>query len=274
MLWDTQQRSARKVISTLAHTRSREDQMIRTDDATTLSLLYHINSEVWDNAEAYEAAKDYEVEYKDMASADGVVTLSAPSETPLMKLLQARDSCRDYSRRPMPAQVLSNILACGYGITRTAQLDRLGQIYFRTTPSAGGLFPLEIYALVRWVEGTVDGLYHYNVRRHRLEFLRAGSWFAELDHALLMTPLVQGANLILFVSAVFARSQKKYGPRGYRYILLEAGHLAQNICLSAVEQGLGSLCMGGYLDGRLNRFLGLDGITEAVVYSIAAGYRP
>ena len=248
--------------------------MIPADDATTLSLLYHINSEPWDNTEAYEAAKDYEVEYKEMVSADSVIRLPAPSETPLMRLLQARESCRAYSGRPMPAQVLSNILACGYGITRTGRLDPSGRIYFRTTPSAGGLFPLEIYTLARGVEGTVDGLYHYDVRHHRLEFLRAGSWFAELDHALLMIPFIQGANLILFVSAVFARSQKKYGPRGYRYILLEAGHVAQNICLSAVEQGLGSLCMGGYLDGRLNRFLGLDSITEAVVYSIAVGYRP
>jgi SagB-type dehydrogenase family enzyme len=246
--------------------------MIPADDATTLSLLYHINSEPWDNTEAYQAAKDYEVEYKEMVSADGTLMLPVPSETPLMRLLQARDSCRDYSPRFMPAQILSNILACGYGITRTAHLDSIGQICFRTTPSAGGLFPLEIYMLARGVEGTLDGLYHYNVRRHGLEFLRPGSWFAELDHALLMAPLVQGANLILFVSAVFSRSQKKYGPRGYRYILLEAGHLAQNICLSAVEQGLGSLCMGGYRDGRLNRFLGLNNTTEAVVYSIAVGY--
>jgi len=248
--------------------------MIPADDPTTLSLLYHINSEPWDNTEAYEAAKDYEVEYKDMAGADGVFMLPAPSETPLMRLLRARESCRDYSYRPLPAQILSNILACGYGIIRTARLGPIGQIHFRTTPSAGGLFPLEIYALARGVEGTVDGLYHYNVRRHSLEFLKAGGWFAELDHGLLMAPLVRGANVILFLSAVFARSQKKYGPRGYRYIMLEAGHVAQNICLSAVEQGLGSLCMGGYLDGRLNSFLGLDNITEAVVYSIAVGYTP
>ena len=82
--------------------------MIPADDATTLSLLYHINSEPWDNTEAYQAARDYEVEYKDMVSADGTLMLPSPSETPLMRLLQGRDSCRDYSGRLMPAQVLSN----------------------------------------------------------------------------------------------------------------------------------------------------------------------
>jgi len=246
--------------------------MIPADDATTLSLLYHINTEPWYNSEAYEAAKGYEVEYKEIGSGRDVLTLPAPSDSPLMRLLQARESSRDYSPRPMPAQVLSNILACGYGFTRTPYLEGIGRVQFRTTPSAGGLFPLEIYALIRQVDGTIDGLYHYNVRRHGLEFLKAGSWFAELDHALLMIPFIQGANLILFLSAVFARTQKKYGPRGYRYIMLEAGHLAQNICLSAVEQGLGSLCMGGYLDGRLNKFLGFETMKEATVYSIAVGY--
>src|SRR5262249_29643860 len=123
ILWDTQRVSVGRVISTLAHTLWRENQMIRADDPTTLSLLYHINSEPWDNTEAYEAAKDYEVEYKEMVGADGVFTLPAPSETPLMRLLQARESCRNYSLRPLPAQVLSNILACGYGIVRTAKID-------------------------------------------------------------------------------------------------------------------------------------------------------
>lgn len=248
------------------------NEMIPSDDPSALSLLYHINSEPWDNTEAYQAAKDYEVEYKEMVVAGDVLKLPAASATPLSRLLQARESCREYRLRRMPAQVLSNIFASAYGMTRTQHLDGIGGIYLRAAPSAGGLFPLEIYALAREVEGTADGLYHYNVRRHGLELLKTGAWFEELDHALLMAPLVQGANLILFLSAVFARSQKKYGPRGYRYITLEAGHVAQNVCLSSVEHGLNSLCMGGYLDGRLNRFLGLDGIQEAVVYSVAVGY--
>ena len=247
--------------------------MIPADDASTLALLYHLDSEPWANAEAYQEAQDYEVEYKELVGPGEALKLPAPEASPLMQLLQARESCRDYRLHPMPAQALSHLLASAYGRTRTRQLDGSRSIYFRTAPSAGGLFPLEIYTLAREVEGVADGLYHYNVRRHDLELLKAGGWFAELDHALLMAPLVQGANLILFLSAVFARSQKKYGPRGYRYTTLEAGHVAQNVCLSALEQGLGSLCMGGYVDGRINRFLGLDGIQEAVVYSVAVGYR-
>lgn len=246
--------------------------MLPADDAKTLSLLYHLNSEPWSNVEAYKEAQDYEVEYKEMAGAGESLKLPAPEASPLMQLLHARESCRSFSLRHLPAQSLSQILASAYGLTRTQHLDGAGNIYLRTAPSAGGLFPLEIYTLAREVEGVADGLYHYNVRRHALELLKAGGWFAELDGALLMAPLVRGANLLLFLSAVFARTQKKYGPRGYRYITLEAGHVAQNVCLSAIEQGLDTLCMGGYRDARLNHFLGLDGLHEAVVYSVAAGY--
>ncbi|MGI9518742.1 MAG: nitroreductase family protein, partial [Pirellulaceae bacterium] len=77
--------------------------------------------------------------------------------------------------------------------------------------------------------------------------------------------------VVLCIAAVFLRSQKKYGPRGYRYVLLEAGHSAQNICLAATEQGLGSLCMGGYVDSILNRILGLTPDESGVVYSVAVG---
>jgi SagB-type dehydrogenase family enzyme len=71
---------------------------------------------------------------------------------------------------------------------------------------------------------------------------------------------------------VFRRTQKKYGPRGYRYILLEAGHCGQNFCLKAAELGLSTLCMGGFVDSGLNMMLGLQQKEEGVVYTVAAGY--
>lgn len=240
-------------------------------DGETLSQLFHINSEPWANAEAYREAADYEVHYKEVAS-DEVVTLPTPEASWLLGLLSARSSCREYQLRSMALETLSTILKCAYGIIRTAPMPKIGGAFYRTVPSAGGLFPLEVYALAREVSGMTDGIYHYNVRSHSLELLREGSWFAELDQAMVSAPFIFNANLIFFVSAVFKRSQKKYGPRGYRYILLEAGHIAQNLCLVAAEHKLASLCMGGYTDHLLNRFLGFDGIKEGVVYSVAVGY--
>jgi SagB-type dehydrogenase family enzyme len=75
----------------------------------------------------------------------------------------------------------------------------------------------------------------------------------------------------VILAAVFQRTLKKYGPRGYRYVLFEAGHAAQNVCLLATELDLGSICTGGFYDGRLNRYLGLDGTSEAVLYLVGLG---
>jgi SagB-type dehydrogenase family enzyme len=245
--------------------------IIPLEDGETLSQLFHLNSEPWSNTEAYREAEGYEVQYKEMPGMGQPLSLPPPLNSPLLKLLTDRTSCRKYRLQTISLETLSTILKCAYGIVRTTQLPGSGDQYFRTVPSAGGLFPLEVYGLMRAVEGIADGIYHYNLRGHSLELLRAGSWFEEVDQAVISAPFIINANLIFFLSAVFKRSQKKYGPRGYRYILLEAGHVAQNICMAATEQKLNSLCMGGYIDSKLNRFLGLDSAAEAVVYAVAVG---
>ena len=85
-------------------------------------------------------------------------------------------------------------------------------------------------------------------------------------------PFMKDANVVIAMAAVFLRTQVKYGPRGYRYILLEAGHVAQNLCLRSMELGLESLCMGGFLDSALNELMGLKPKQEGVVYTVAAGF--
>jgi SagB-type dehydrogenase family enzyme len=239
-------------------------------DGETLSRLFHLNSEPWANAEAYREAQDYEVEYKEVCALEDV-TLPDVADSELLALLRRRASCREYQLAPMSLKTFATILKCAYGITRISQLPKIGGAHFRTVPSAGGLFPLELYVLAREVETIADGIYHYNVRRHAVELVRHGRWFAEMDKMMVTAPFIANANLIFFLSAVFNRTQKKYGPRGYRYILLEAGHVAQNLCLAATGQNLGSLCMGGYIDSQLNRFMEYDGVSEAVVYSVAVG---
>lgn len=246
--------------------------IIPLEDTTALSLLYHINSEPWQNTEAYQG-EGYEVEYKNMARPNEALSLPTPQDSPLLSLLRSRGSCRQYEPRMMSQVTLSKILAGSYGIARQGQSpDGMG-LLFRTVPSAGALYPLELYVGMENVEGVADGLHHYNVRDHSLEPLMDKIKAVELRSALLTEPFILHANLVIFFAAVFSRTQKKYGPRGYRYILLEAGHVAQNICLLAAEQGLGSLCMGGFMDSKLNHLLGLDAKHEAVVYSVAVGHK-
>jgi SagB-type dehydrogenase family enzyme len=246
--------------------------IIPYEDITALSLLYHINSEPWQNYEAYQG-DGYEVEYKSMAAPGNALALPSPQATPLLLLLQSRESCRQFHPRVMSQATLSTLLAGSYGVSRVSPLPDSLMALFRTVPSAGALYPLELYIALENVEGASDGLHHYNVREHSLEMLKDKTEAAELHGALLTEPFIHNANLVFYLAAVFKRTQKKYGPRGYRYILLEAGHVAQNICLLAAEQGLGSLCMGGFLDSKLNHLLGLGGDQEAVVYSVAVGHK-
>ena len=245
--------------------------MIPLRDSTTLSLLYHLNSEPWPNREAYENTA-YTVEYKEIAEAEETSSLPSPEDSPLMQLLTRRSSCRRYLTREMPLRTVSTLLGGMYGVTKMTRISEGQSALVRTAPSAGGLFPLEIYALVRGVEGLADGVHHYASHKHCLELMRRGSHFQEQEDFLVEAPFVQDANMLVFIGAAFDRTQKKYGPRGYRYVLLEAGHAAQNLCLLATHEGLGSLCIGGFFDARLNRFLGLDGRHEAVVYCVAIGY--
>ena len=142
----------------------------------------------------------------------------------------------------------------------------------RSVPSAGGLYPLELYASLHSVSEVPDGLYHYNVLDHALERLRAPLDPHMLAEAVIPAPFLVNANVLVFISAVFDRTLGKYGARGYRYILLEAGHAAQNLCLVAAERGLASLCVGGFMDARLNGLLELDPRLEATVYCVGLGH--
>lgn len=246
--------------------------MLPFEDETTLSLLYHLNSEPWGNVEAYQRVT-YEVEYKHVAPSSPPVSLPTPVESDVTRLASNRSSCRAYEPRPLPLSTLGGLLWGSYGITHSDTTLLHGSLaLLRPVPSAGGLFPLEIYVATQRVENLPDGLHHYNVRHHALEPLQVGSVFETLKPHLFMYQAIEHANAIVFLAAVFKRTQKKYGPRGYRYILLEAGHVAQNLCLLAVERELGSLCMGGYTDGTLNEALGLSSLDEGVVYSIAIGW--
>ena len=245
--------------------------MIPFEDATTLSALYHLNSEPWLNTEAYQDAA-YEVEYRKLAPPGSALALPKPPGSSLQTLLRERSSCRRYQQRSMPLETLAALLAAAYGLTRTAHFPDQMTYLCRSVPSAGGLYPLEIFILLQRVAETTEGLHHYDVWNHALEPVPAGPAFEDFRSAVLAFPFVQDANALFFLTAVFPRTQKKYGPRGYRYILLEAGHCAQNLCLAAVQGGLGSLCIGGFMDTRLNRLLKLDPAKEGVVYAVAAGY--
>ena len=244
--------------------------MIPVEDGTTLPLLYHLNSEPWMNLEAY-AQHSYEVEFKHETGEE--VALPAPGEgSQLMRVLAARGSCRQYVAREMPLETLGTLLGGAYGLTRLNQLDSGIRFHSRPVPSAGGLYPLELYVMTERVAGVQNGIHHFAAAANTLSLLQPFPPREKLTELFLSQYFLENANALVMISAVFSRTLRKYGARGYRYVLLEAGHVAQTICLLATEQGLGSLCMGGFWDARLNAFLHFDGTTQAVVYCVGVGY--
>lgn len=186
----------------------------------------------------------------------------------LDEAMRTRVSCRRFRRRPIPLLELSTLLALGYGVDR-----RSGEVMQdRPVPSGGGLYPLEVTLLVRAVEGIVPGVHHYVPATHGLELVRA----IELPRAFLTylfmgQPWVAEAALIAVVSFVGERSLTKYGDRGYRYALFEAGHLMQNLNLAASALGLGCVNLGGFYDDELATLAGIDVEREFPLYCTAIG---
>jgi SagB-type dehydrogenase family enzyme len=180
--------------------------------------------------------------------------------------IQRRRSVRDYSGQPMTIEELSRLLYHTGGINA----ERWGH-QLRAAPSAGALYPIEIYPIIHQVEGLQPGLYHYAVRDHALELLQAGDLRREIAHDGLMQEFLGQANLVFVLTAIFQRLRWKYQERTYRYALLEAGHLGQNVYLAATSMGMGACGVGAFLDDGLNGLLGVDGKDEAAIYMLAVG---
>jgi SagB-type dehydrogenase family enzyme len=245
--------------------------VLPVDDMDSLPMLYHLNSAPRPRPIGWQDPP-YEFHYKQVAPLAESIALPTMPPAALGELQRRRRSCRAFAAREMALAELSVVLGSTYA--STGSVASVGELSFlpRTVPSAGGLYPLELYSCVQRVAGLADGLYHYDVRAHRLEPLRSGALTGELCDALLDQHFVRDANVVLVISAVFGRTLEKYGARGYRYVLFEAGHVAQNACLVASERGLASVCLGGFADARLNRFLEVDGRSEAALYCVALGY--
>jgi SagB-type dehydrogenase family enzyme len=140
----------------------------------------------------------------------------------------------------------------------------------RPVPSGGALYPLELYVIALDVDGVGAGAHHYNPYRHRLETIGAVER-ADVARALVEPELADSAAALVVLTAMFWRSRFKYGLRGYRFALLEAGHVVQNAVLAAAALGIAARPLGGYYDRLLDGLVGADSLDEASVYALVLG---
>jgi len=162
-----------------------------------------------------------------------------------------RRSIRHYSLKPLTLGSLSQILWAAQGITETDG-------GFRTAPSAGALYPLELYVAVRkdGVEGLSEGVYHYHPVGHTLALVEDGDVSADLEAATWGQEIVKEAAATIVITGVLSRTTEKYGRRGTQYMFQESGHVAQNVFLQATALGIGTVAMGAFGEAAVRRVLG------------------
>jgi len=193
-------------------------------------------------------------------------------EVSLQQAVEARVSCRNFRAAPLALSDLAALLWLGNGVAGRMSIGAREYLE-RTVPSGGGLYPLELYVIARNVDGLEAGVYHYVPLHHGLERLQSIEIASSVLSQLFMNqPYIANAGGLLVISAIVERTMHKYADRGYRYVLLEAGHCAQNICLGAAALNLGALPLGGFFDGYLASLLKLDLEEEIILYGLATGH--
>lgn len=181
--------------------------------------------------------------------------------------LRRRRSIRAFLDKPLKVEQLSYLLWASTGLQR-----RKNGYDFRTAPSAGALYPIETYLIANNVQGLEKALYHYSIKSHLLEELEKGDFSMPIARAALGQKMFLRAAAVFVWTALFNRSKWKYRQRAYRYIYLDAGHIAQNLALSATCLGLGSCQVGAFYDDEVNRVVGVDGEEESVIYLSIVGF--
>lgn len=170
------------------------------------------------------------------------------SETSIEEALLKRRSVRNYRDEPLSLKEISQILWAAQGITAP-------EFGGRTTPSAGALYPLEVYLVVRTSEEIKSGVYKYLPDNHKLIMVLEGDVSNRLARAALGQMFISDAPVNLVFSAVFERTTKKYGERGIQYVFIEVGHSAQNVYLQAQSLRLGTVVIGAFDDKEVKKIL-------------------
>mgnify|MGYP001114764929 CR=1 FL=1 len=184
----------------------------------------------------------------------------------LDQALNDRKSIRNYRPEPITLEQLSYLLWASSGIQRLEQAHE-----FRTAPSAGALYPIETYVIANELRDVEAGAYHYGIHAHELEQIRAGDFRERIAAAALGQGMCAAAGAVFVWTAIFARSKWKYAQRAYRYVYLDAGHIAENLALAAVSLGLGTCQVGALFDDEVNKLIEVDGTAESVIYMSVVG---
>lgn len=260
------------------------------NDGVSLYEIFHENTKLnkfkvnYEGLEIMKALSDNSFvtgsvdSYKMYTSSDRVLFDKNKTEELLKNkdfknILKTRRTCRGFSGDELQIDELACIIEYSYGINGVLPKMAGRPIQsVRYSPSAGALYPLEIYVIPFNVGSLKNNIYHYNVHDNCLENIGVEIENINItDKITAYASEIKKASCIILITAMFRRSTFKYGDRGYRFIHLDAGHLGQNICLVANAINKNAMLVGGFLDDEVNNLLNIDGLSEGVIYEIAIG---
>ena len=202
------------------------------------------------------------------------VELPAPESSAFTDVLAARRTSRRYSRVPVTLRELSSLLAFTVGVQHWVS-TKDGEVPLKTSPSGGARHPIECYVVVRDVAGLKPAIYHYAPDQHVLERIAGKVSIDRMKAYVPESGYFAKASAMVFFTALFARQLWRYPySRAYRAALIEAGHVCQTFLLMATSLGLAPYCVMGLADTLIERDLGIDGITESVLYCAGVGRPP
>ena len=209
--------------------------------------------------------------YKEYADSEKIKlpridSFDLPKKKSLDETLHTRRSIRQFTGETISLGNVAYLLWASTGIQRVET-----GYEFRTAPSAGALYPIETYLVINDVAGVDNGVYHYSIRTHELEEIKPGNFQFDIAKAALGQRVCLEANVDFIWTAIFERSKWKYKQRAYRYIYLDAGHIAENLALAATALDLGSCQIGAIFDDEVNEIIGVDGEKESAIYLSAVG---
>jgi SagB-type dehydrogenase family enzyme len=206
--------------------------------------------------------------YKSYGSLPNIALPESSANSACTSLIAARHSRNIFTAQPMSLDEVSTILKYSCG---EMSPDKYGKIR-RSQPSGGARYPIETYILVfQGSDALPAGTYHYDVQNHTLDILGQRQCSNEDIEKLFSYEWVKQASMAVVLTGIASRTTIKYGQRGYRYLLLEAGHIGQNIYLTSHELGIGCSAMGGSKDEAIEALLGIDGEDESLVYTLILG---
>lgn len=256
------------------------------DHQTTPSQLYHENSKVGAYAARFTptAADERAMEEFQKTVAGRYKRYDYAPKHPLPKpdpgvpraaladVILQRRSRRELLRAPVELTALSTLLTLGAGLNGESHFSDGQPLPLRTYPSAGALYPLELYPILLDTPGIARGVYHHDPHQSVLDQLTVLESRDVLKPLFQNEPMLESAGALLVISAVLPRLRRKYGERAYRYAHLEAGHAAQNLVLLGTALGLSVVPVGGFVERGIEELIDADGVEEIALYSLFIGH--